>query len=423
MTQIALNPSMCMLPAQLPPSAWTGHIPFAAWLVEALQPRILVELGTHNGASYLAFCQAVKQCNLATRCHAVDTWQGDAHAGSYGEEVLSTLRAMHDDTYGAFSQLMRMTFAQALSYFDDGSIDLLHIDGLHTYDAVREDYDTWLPKLSARGVILFHDTVVREREFGVWKLWAEVSARRPAFEFHHAHGLGVLVVGEECPADVVALGRQDASEQATTRRLFETLADGIEQRVRLEEAHAVTRGLQDTINERDLRIAGLQAEIAGFQGQVARLQAQRAALETQHSSLEDQRAELQAHRQQLQATLESERGEFAALRAQMDAQHASLEDQRAQVHAHRLQLQAALEDERQKSVALEAEFRRQHELWQAESTALRLELERTRTERARQEARAQALAAERDAMLASRSWRWTALVRAISSRARGLARP
>lgn len=407
MSQITMNPSMCMLPTQLPPSAWTGHIPFAAWLVEALSPRILVELGTHNGASYLAFCQAVKQCNLPTRCHAVDTWQGDAHAGNYGEEVFAALRAMHDDAYGTFSQLLRMTFAQALSYFADGSIDLLHIDGLHTYDAVREDFETWLPKLSSRGVILFHDTVVREREFGVWRLWAEVRERWPSFEFHHSHGLGVLVVGKECAGGVLALGRQDNTEQAATRRLFETLADGIEQRVRLEEAHAVARGLRNTINERDLLIEGLRAEILGFQSQVSRLQAQRTTLETQHSSLEGQRAELEAHRQQLQVTLESERAQFAAA-------HAALEQQRADVHAHRMELQAALEGERQVSAALRA--------FQEKSMALELELAAARAQAAQHEARAQALAAERDAMLASRSWRWTALVRTLSDRARKLAK-
>ena len=69
-------------------SAWTAHVPFAHWLVATARPHLVVELGTHNGVSYSAFCEAVLREKLEARCYAVDTWQGDAHAGFYGEEVL-----------------------------------------------------------------------------------------------------------------------------------------------------------------------------------------------------------------------------------------------------------------------------------------------------------------------------------------------
>src|SRR5690606_29004763 len=102
----------------------------------------------HTGNSYLAMCQSVVESNLDTRCYAVDTWQGDEHAAHYGEEIFVDLCGHHHPRYASFSNLLRMTFDDALTYFPDGSIDLLHIDGLHTYDAVKHDFDTWFPKLA-----------------------------------------------------------------------------------------------------------------------------------------------------------------------------------------------------------------------------------------------------------------------------------
>jgi SAM-dependent methyltransferase len=182
----------------------------------------VVELGTHRAVSYMAFCQAARRLATPPRCHAVDTWQGDEHAGSYGNEVFEAVSALNAARYAEFSTLLRMRFAEALDRFEDGSIDILHIDGFHTYDAVAEDFRTWLPKMSSRGVVLFHDTEVRERDFGVWKLWADLTARYPSFSFLHGYGLGVLGTGPDQPAalrDLFAAGR-DPERAARLRDLF-----------------------------------------------------------------------------------------------------------------------------------------------------------------------------------------------------------
>ncbi len=38
---------------------------------------------------------------------------------------------------------MRMLFNEALELFSDESIGLLNIDGFHTYEAVRNDFESW----------------------------------------------------------------------------------------------------------------------------------------------------------------------------------------------------------------------------------------------------------------------------------------
>ena len=191
-------------------------------LTEMLHPRILVELGTQHGVSYCAFCQAAAELKLATRCYAVDTWLGDVHANYYKESVYLDLHKFHR-RYEAFSTLLRMTFDQALPNVPDASIDLLHIDGLHTYDAVRTDFETWRPKLSDRAVVLFHDTMETQRDFGVHQLWAELSPNFPSFNFEHGHGLGVLAVGPQQPPAFLDFLRTANAKPAATRALFAAL--------------------------------------------------------------------------------------------------------------------------------------------------------------------------------------------------------
>jgi hypothetical protein len=206
------------------PSAWIQHVPFAFWLIDVLRPANFVELGTYQGMSYLAFCQAIKGLESNTKATAVDTWSGDQHAGNISSGALDSLRSVHNPRYSSFSTLFRSTFDDAVSCFGDKSIDLLHIDGLHTYDAVKSDFQTWLPKIirSKPAIVLFHDTQVRQSDFGVYLLWSELTKEFPNFEFHHGHGLGVLGLGTNFPQELADLFSSERSK--TAQRIREQFA-------------------------------------------------------------------------------------------------------------------------------------------------------------------------------------------------------
>ncbi len=374
---IALNVGMSMAPRLVPPSAWIGHLPFAFWAVEEARPRILVELGSHNGTSYLGFCQAVARCGLDTKCFAVDTWQGDEHSGFYGDEVFQTLSG-HNAQYGGFSQLLRMTFDEALTYFADGSVDLLHIDGLHTYEAVKHDFESWLPKLSERAVVLFHDTMVRERNFGVWKLWDELRGQYPGFEFQHTHGLGVLLVGAQAPErfrELAALSGTDA--EVPVLRLFDALGARI---YASERADAVEAGLAQALRNEQQSMAAAQSAHEYLAGRVAELE-----------------TDLQTNEAALQAQLRSEREAAAALHAELASRAESmaaadevlrrLETEHAALAAH----SGTLEHER---AALAARA----DALETERAALAGRADALEAERATLAGRADALEAERAAL-------------------------
>ena len=242
-------------------SFWAGHVPFAMFLVDVLRPELFVELGTHTGVSYCAFCQSVQELDLQTRCCAVDTWQGDEMTGHYGPEVLADLRQHHDPLYGSFSRLMQSTFDEARPAFADGTIDLLHIDGFHSYETVRHDFESWLPKMSARGVVLLHDTNVRIRGFGVWRLWEELKPAYPHFEFVHEHGLGVLATGPEIAPGLRRLVEASPEEAALAREFFRQLGQRLraplhyenELRAKEHALHQTAVQLNNILNSRAWR--------------------------------------------------------------------------------------------------------------------------------------------------------------------------
>jgi hypothetical protein len=184
------------------PKFWVEHIPFAFYLVEKLRPSVVVELGAHSGNSFFSFCQAAQENNLSTICYAIDTWLGDKHTGHYYEDVYESVVKHAEENYKNKAILLRMTFDEALKHFAADSIDLLNIDGLHTYGGVKQDFENWLPKLSERGIVLFHDTQIKMKGFGVWRFWSEISKEYPSFEFKHGCGLGVLAVGKDVPENV-----------------------------------------------------------------------------------------------------------------------------------------------------------------------------------------------------------------------------
>jgi glycosyltransferase involved in cell wall biosynthesis/glycogen synthase len=266
-------------------SSWHEHIPFAMWLVDVLRPRTICELGTHYGDSYCAFCQAVKELRLNTSCYAIDTWKGDPHSGFYGPDVLADLRTFHDPLYGSFSRLIQSTFDEALNHFKDRSIDLLHIDGNHTYEAVSHDFKSWLPKISAHGVVLFHDINVHESDFGVNRLWDEVKSKYSHFEFLYGHGLGILATGKTQSKAFLALLNTLEEDAEIIRNFFFKLGHLLVAEAGSKAKDAQINELNAASQAKDSQINELNAASQAKDSQINELNAASQAKDSQINEL------------------------------------------------------------------------------------------------------------------------------------------
>lgn len=161
---------------------WEGHREFASWIINEINPQITVDLGVDYG--YSSFCFALPNKGIV---YGIDSFEGDLHAGQ---------RNTYDYVLNKQKQLNLNNLIFVKGYFEEiakvwnQEINILHIDGFHTYEAVKNDYENWSKFVSDDGVILFHDTIVDHPTFGVRKFFEEINL--PKLNFTHCNGLGVV---------------------------------------------------------------------------------------------------------------------------------------------------------------------------------------------------------------------------------------
>lgn len=161
-------------------SAWKGHREFANRLVRHMQPQVTVELGVDLGFSSFAMCLD----NPGT-VYGIDTFEGDDHAGLKSDAYERMMQVKEQHGFDNL-EIIRGTFKEAAASWDR-PVDILHIDGFHSVEAVQEDFDTWSPFLREGGVVLLHDTGAHEGPRVLYE-----GSDWPKLNFAHSAGLGVM---------------------------------------------------------------------------------------------------------------------------------------------------------------------------------------------------------------------------------------
>jgi predicted O-methyltransferase YrrM len=167
------------------PTAWRGHEQFADFLVRAVKPRVIVELGCDYGFSTIAFARP----NIGT-VFAIDWFKGDVQTGERNAEQQFFENLDDANAYNVWPIIA--DFDSAATKWAQNppiqNIDILHIDGLHTYEAVKHDFQTWTRFVKPNGFVLLHDTQSFPNDVG--RFFNEIDW--PKFQFVHSAGLGVV---------------------------------------------------------------------------------------------------------------------------------------------------------------------------------------------------------------------------------------
>lgn len=154
-----------------------GELRYLVDLVEALRPKRVLEIGTARGGTLFCWCRlADPEATLVS----IDLPGGQFGGGSTQEYAQlmqkefplpnQTLHLMRRDSH-------KKTTLQDAQNALDGEVDFLMIDGDHTYEGVKRDFEMYSPLVRKGGAIAFHD-IVEHPDFPTCKVdqfWNEIK--------------------------------------------------------------------------------------------------------------------------------------------------------------------------------------------------------------------------------------------------------
>jgi len=145
--------------------------------VEALKPRVVVEIGTHMGGTLFCF---TKMAAPDAMIISIDLPGGKGGGGyPYYREAFylsfaSTTQRMllwRDDSH---NPLVKQRLVETLQ---QQPIDFLFVDADHSYEGVKQDFEMYAPLVRSGGMIAFHDIKpsLPDNWIQVGRFWEEIK--------------------------------------------------------------------------------------------------------------------------------------------------------------------------------------------------------------------------------------------------------
>jgi predicted O-methyltransferase YrrM len=168
-------------------------------LVRSMKPQTCVEIGSARGKSACYIAMALKDNGRGTLYaidpHSSTDWNDEFSVDTAEVFTNNVVRLGLAD----YVKMIRVYSVDAAADWSQ-PIDLLFIDGDHTYEGVKRDWELFVPYVNPFGVVLFHDTI--------WDLQPDAGTRRdmgvPRFvDELRRQGYPVITIDRDCGISIV----------------------------------------------------------------------------------------------------------------------------------------------------------------------------------------------------------------------------
>ncbi len=161
------------------------------------KPKVVVEIGTARGGTL--FCFSKLGLDEATLI-SIDLPGGD-FGGGYSEVKSPFFRSFTKKKQSLF--LLRgdshssSMINQIKDILKERKIDFLFIDGDHSYEGVKKDFQLYSGLVKNGGIIAFHDICVHSKDSGceVNSFWDEIKGEHRNVELVHDYSQGWAGIG------------------------------------------------------------------------------------------------------------------------------------------------------------------------------------------------------------------------------------
>lgn len=169
-------------------------------LIRLIKPKRILCIGSRYGFIPAIMAQACKDNNFG-HVDFVDAGYGEGHKNSWtGVGFWKTQKGRNIfATYGLKEWIK--TFIMTTKAYEKTHklqrYQYIYVDGDHSYNGVKTDYNLFWPKLDKGGFIAFHDISITEPQpegiYGVRKLWEQLKKAHSSIAFEYKiSGLGIV---------------------------------------------------------------------------------------------------------------------------------------------------------------------------------------------------------------------------------------